>query len=268
MLTPRNFWNGATARGFSLIELMISITIGLIVAAGAVTLIVAIDQANSETIQSTRLTQEVRALAGVIAADLKRIQRVSDPIAEVGQGTTANCPTLTTPVTPAQPCYTFSTDPTGATATQCVTYGYTGTLGTDITSGTVYNYRSVRRKVVNGVGTVVMDQTTIDPSTTGTALLTATQAKTCPIVNSTTYTLSSSEVDVSSLCFSSAADLKTCYYNSATGLCQLNTTTVTVPAANEIDVCITAKLLAGDTYAKTITRAFIQPVYVRSLSVN
>ena len=251
---------------------MISVTIGLIVAAGAVKLIVAIDQANSETIQSTRLTQEVRGLANLIAADLKRVQRLSDPIAEVGQGTNANCLSAASQVTPAQPCYTFSTDPAGATATQCVTYGYTGTTGTAITSSSVYNYRSVRRAVAaNGVGSVVLDQLAIDPSTTGTALPSTASggaAVTCPITGSTTYTLSSSEVDVTSLCFSSAVDLKTCYYNSATGLCQLNTAVVTVPAANEIDICVTAKLLAGDTYAKTITRAFIQPVYIRSLSVN
>src|ERR1700746_1214039 len=80
------------SRGFSLIELMISVTIGLIVMAGAVSLIVSIDQSNSESIQSTRLTQELRALAGVIADDLKRTKRLYDPIADVAQGSTANCP--------------------------------------------------------------------------------------------------------------------------------------------------------------------------------
>ena len=107
MLNQINYSNRRSVRGFSLIELMISVTIGLIVAAGAVKLIVAIDQANSETIQSTRLTQEVRGLANLIAADLKRVQRVSDPIAEVGQGTNANCLSAASQVTPAQPCYTF-----------------------------------------------------------------------------------------------------------------------------------------------------------------
>jgi len=260
-----NIHSIGNTRGFSLIELMISVTIGLIVAAGAVGLIVSIDRANSETIQATRLTQELRALSGVIADDLKRTRRMYDPYAAVGQGTTANCPT-SAPTTPAQPCYTYSTDPTGATATQCVTYGYTGT-----TSGTtVYNYRSIRR-VVNGsgVGTIVVDQNVaIDGGTAGTTLLTAVQAGTCPIPNATTYTLSSNEVDITSVCFSSFADGKTCYFNTANSTCELNATAVSAPAGNEIDICVAGNLRAGDSTTTKVTRAFLQPVYIRSTSVN
>lgn len=261
--------HAASNAGFSLIELMISVTIGLIVAAGAVSLVVAIDQSNSETIQATRLTQELRSLAGVIADDIKRTQRLYDPIADVGQGNTANCPS-TAPTTPAQPCYTFSTDPTGATATQCVTYGYTGT-----TSGnTVYNYRSIRRVVSNGFGKLVVDQnTSIDGGTAGTTLLTTAQETTCPIpsttgTTTTTYTLSSDEVDITSVCFSSTPDGKTCYFNTANNTCELNSTVAISPNPHEIDICLAGKLRAGDTYVKNITRAFIQPVYIRSTSVD
>jgi prepilin-type N-terminal cleavage/methylation domain-containing protein len=255
------------SRGFSLIELMISVTIGLIVAAGAVSLVVSIDKSNSESIQSTRLTQELRALAGVIADDLKRTKRMYDPIADVGQGSTTNCPTASASLkTPLQPCYTFSTQPSGATATKCVTYGYTGS----ISGTTVYNYRSVRRAVDgSGVGSIVLDQNVaIDGSTAGTSLLTSTQQATCPIPSSTSYTLSSAQVDVTSVCFSSFADGKTCYFNTSDNTCELNTTAVVAPSANEVDICIAGKMRAGDTYTKTITKAFVQPVYIRSMSVN
>jgi len=254
-----------TSRGFSLIELMVSMAIGLIVAAGAVKLIVAIDQANSETIQSTRLTQELRSLAGVIAGDLKRSKRIYDPIAQVAQGLTTDCPTATTPQTPLQPCYGFSTDPSGATATTCVTYGYTGT----ITGATTYNYRSIRRVVSGGIGTIVVDQNAaIDGSTAGTDLLTPAQTTTCPIPNSTSYTLSSNEVDIKSVCFSSISDGKTCFFDASDSTCKLNTTVAVSPAGNEIDICIAGSLRAGDVNVAKITRGYIQPVFVRSSSVN
>lgn len=252
------------AKGFSLIELMVSVTIGLIVAAGAVTLIVAIDKSNSETIQATRLTQELRTLSGVIADDLKRTLRLYDPIAEVGQGNSTNCPSGTVK-TPQQPCYTFTTQPTGATATKCISYGYTGSIG----GATSYNYRSVRLDTTNGYGQIVMDQnTTIDGGTSGTNLLTSTESAKCPVQGSTAYPLSSAEVDITSVCFSSNADGKTCWFNTTTSACELNATVVAAPAGNEIDLCIAGKMRAGDTYEKKITRAFLQPVFVRSLSVK
>jgi len=252
MLTARNPMQRA-ARGFSLIELMVSVTIGLIVAAGAVTLIVAIDRSNSETIQATRLTQELRALASVIADDVKRTRRINDPIAMVGQGSAKTCPT--TPTTPAQPCYKIATAAKVSGMPTCLTYGFTGTPST----GSVYNYRAVR--ISNNI--VYMDQRTFDPvaATTGTALPTITTAN-CPAVTGTTaYPLNSSEVKVTSLCFSSSSDTGSCFFNSATGLCALNTT---VPVGNEIDLCISAQLQTGDSYTKTITRAFVQPIFVRS----
>jgi Tfp pilus assembly protein PilW len=251
----------AAARGFSLIELMISMVIGMIVALGAVSLIVAIDQSNSETIQATRLTQELRTLSVVIADDIKRTRRVDDPIAMVGQGTTSAC--ATAPVTPAQPCYPMTTTLAVSGVPTCVTYGYTGT----VSSQSIYNYNSVR--LTNNQ--VEMAQLTFDPSAsaTGTALPSTADITHCTssggITGSTAYTLNSSEVKITSLCFSSSADTGSCYFDSTTSSCLLNTV---VPAANEIDMCVAGQLIAGDTYTKTITRAFVQPIFVRSASAN
>jgi len=252
--------NSGSMRGFSLIELMVSMVIGLIVAAGAVSLIVAIDQSNSETIQATRLTQELRSLAGMIADDIKRTRRIDDPIAMVGQGTSVAC--ATTPVTPAQPCYPIHTIKVSAVSTtipSCLTYGYTGTLADE----SVYNYRSFR---LSG-NDLVLDQLTFDPNAVaaGTALPTVS-ATACPAVAGTTaYTLNADRVKITSFCVSSNTDTGTCFFDATTSTCTLNTT---VPASNEIDLCIAAQLQAGDTYTKTITRAFVQPIRVRSGSPN
>jgi len=245
-------------RGFSLIEMMISIVIGMIVAAGAITLIVAINQSNSETIQSTRLTQELRTLASVIAEDIKRTRRIDDPVAMVGQGTSTACPT--TPKTPAQPCYpiyTIKISANSATVPSCLTYGYSGTAA----NPAWYNYHSVRL----ASNSVIMDQLAFDPSTAGTSLPTITAAN-CPAVTGTTsFTLSSSEIKITSLCFSSSKDTGTCYFDSTTHACALN---AIVPVGNEIDVCIAGQMQAGDKYFQDVTRTrgFVQPIFVRSTS--
>lgn len=65
--------------GFSLIELMVGMVLGLIVVSAVITLVLSIIQSNNRTIQATRLTQELRATAAVIAADVKRARGVGDP---------------------------------------------------------------------------------------------------------------------------------------------------------------------------------------------
>jgi len=223
----------AVMRGFSLIEMMVSIVIGLIVAAGAVSLIVAIDQANSETIQSTRLTQELRTLATVISNDVKRARRIDDPIGMVGVGSTNAC--ATTPKTPAQPCYPLT--PSSGSAS-CMTYGYSGTAST----ASLYNYHSVR---LSTNGAVMLSQLTFDPNAVaaGTALPTTAAITNCTssggITGGTETQISSSSINITSMTFT--------YVN-----------------AGEIDLSITGKLLAGDTYSKTISRTFTQPIFIRS----
>ena len=66
--------------GFSLVELMVALVLGLIVSAAVVALVVAIIHANRQTLQSTRLNQELRATLAVIANDLRRARSVDDPL--------------------------------------------------------------------------------------------------------------------------------------------------------------------------------------------
>jgi len=75
----------ALAAGFSLIEMMVAMVLGLIVVSAVITLVLSIIQSNNQTIQATRLTQELRATAAVIAADIKRARGVDDPFATATQ---------------------------------------------------------------------------------------------------------------------------------------------------------------------------------------
>lgn len=73
------------APGFTLVELMVALVVGLIVTLAAVGFVVSVARANSEDIQVTRLNQELRALSEVINREIRRARYVSDPIGNVTQ---------------------------------------------------------------------------------------------------------------------------------------------------------------------------------------
>lgn len=101
-------------QGFSLVELMIAIALGLIVISAVLALVLSIIRSNNQTIAATRLTQELRATAAVIATDLKRAGGVNDPLT----------------VATASGGNPFKTiELLDATATGCIRYGYAGAAG-------------------------------------------------------------------------------------------------------------------------------------------
>lgn len=72
----------AARRGFSLVELMVALVVGLVVIGAVLALVVSIMKSNRETLQATRLNQELRATLAVIANDLRRARSVDDPLTE------------------------------------------------------------------------------------------------------------------------------------------------------------------------------------------
>jgi len=68
------------SRGFSLVELMVALVAGLVVVGAVLALVVSIMESNRETLQATRLNQELRATLAVIANDLRRARSVEDPL--------------------------------------------------------------------------------------------------------------------------------------------------------------------------------------------
>jgi prepilin-type N-terminal cleavage/methylation domain-containing protein len=135
MLTNRSSLR--RARGFSLVEVMISLVLGLIVVGAALALTVSIIQSNGLTVRSTRLTQELRAVTEVIGRELRRARAVDDAIARVGR------PDLT-----GSPYNAIDIATAG-----CVLYGY---------SGPTNPRRAIRRTVVGTVGTIQLAQGTND----------------------------------------------------------------------------------------------------------
>ena len=151
------------ASGFSLIELMISIVVGMLVVAGALKLVVAINQSNATTVQSARLPQEVRTTLEIIAADLRRARRVDDPIGMIGQVAIAQAQGSTFPV---------ATDTISSPASGCLKYAYQGTENNaastvDTTRKGNYFHAIYRDSTTNSV-VLVADQTAANVTCTAT----------------------------------------------------------------------------------------------------
>jgi type IV pilus assembly protein PilW len=108
----------ARMRGFTLVELMVGVALGLIVMAAVLTLVMSIIRSNNQTVQTTRLTQELRATAAVIASDLKRARGVQDPLAAAKQGN------------PYAVLYLDGVaNPADGSVGQCISYGYANASG-------------------------------------------------------------------------------------------------------------------------------------------
>jgi len=153
------------AAGFSLIELMVALVVGLIVVGAVLALIVSMIRANNQTIQATRLTQELRATAMVIASDLKRARGVSDPFAAAKVPIAAiNTIDVSTP--------------------NCIIYGYQGASGG--------NYRVIH---LNANNKVVLGATNTPASATCAIagnVLSSAQVR----IGSMTFSLAGREIDV------------------------------------------------------------------------
>lgn len=220
------------ARGFSLVEMMVAVVIGLIVTAGAVGLIVSIDRANSETIQATRINLELRALASVIGDEIKRARHLHDPVFFVGQGGASNG--------------TF--DFVDTSTAGCILYGYQGaTLNDTSVTSAVNNYEAVYLQTTGGIGSIVFAR-----STTAVAC------------NTAGTTLSSPQINVSSLVFKCVA-----FDSTGTNVADVANTSAADTATvqencSQIDMTLTATLNSGTAYEKTIPHTYVQQLFIRS----
>lgn len=73
-------------KGFGLIELLVSILIGLIVVTGITSLVVATLRTNTENLQMTRLTQDLRSVMQLVTSDLRRAGFDQDAVFDFGTG--------------------------------------------------------------------------------------------------------------------------------------------------------------------------------------
>ncbi len=105
-------------KGFSLVELMISITVGLVIMAGVTTMFAHNVKASGDTLKMARLHQELQAVMSLMTRDIKRAGYWGDASFSIGSGTSNTNPfTLDAPSNygsePANSCITFSYDRSG-----------------------------------------------------------------------------------------------------------------------------------------------------------
>ena len=100
----------ASVRGVSLVELMVALVAGMIVVGAVLALVLAIMKSDRQTLQVTRLNQELRATLAVVANDLRRARSVQDPLS-------------TAVVVTGNPYGAVSTATSG-----CVVYAYDGAI--------------------------------------------------------------------------------------------------------------------------------------------
>jgi prepilin-type N-terminal cleavage/methylation domain-containing protein len=134
--------------GFSLIELMIGLVIGLVISGAVMVFISATLKANNETVQSMKLNHELRALSEIISRDVRRARGMADPIANIG----SNCSTTAGASNACQGlAFNAITIPSAPNNT-CIVYAYD--------SPDLNNYRAVRLATTSGVGSVFFDRST------------------------------------------------------------------------------------------------------------
>jgi prepilin-type N-terminal cleavage/methylation domain-containing protein len=120
--------------GFSLVELMVAVTAGLIVSAAVVAFTMASFKSNGEYVQSTRLTQELRNTLDLVTRDLRRAGYDENALQHMSTGTASPFAKLLLTNT----CVIYAYDRTG------------GTQGTvDVGRGEVRGLR-VATRTING----------------------------------------------------------------------------------------------------------------------
>ncbi|GAB3728188.1 hypothetical protein GCM10028862_05440 [Luteimonas pelagia] len=141
MLTSSIRRPARNAAGVTLVEMMVALAVGLIVVGAVLALLLSIMRSNQQTIQATRLTQELRATAELINNDLRRARGVDDPlsVAKLAAGNP------------------FKDITVGAS---CVQYAYDGGVGGD--------FRSVR--LAGGKVVIAANAAVANCGTAGVAL--------------------------------------------------------------------------------------------------
>ncbi len=111
--TPEKIRAGR-ASGFSLVELMISITVGLVVLGGVVSIFSSSVKGNADALKMTRLNQELQAAMGMMTRDIRRAGYWGNASSAIGPSTSnANPFTLDTPG-----------NYSGETNASCITFSY------------------------------------------------------------------------------------------------------------------------------------------------
>ncbi|HVR80736.1 MAG TPA: prepilin-type N-terminal cleavage/methylation domain-containing protein [Luteimonas sp.] len=232
------------ARGFSLIELMVALVVGLIVVGATLALVVAIMKSNRQTLQSTRLNQELRATMAVIVNDLRRSRGTTDPLTEAklsdGERYNKNI--------------AYST-------AGCIRFGYADASGSNAVPPVATPSCHVIMRATTGSDANRVFLNTVPPVTTAfspgppAVPKTVTCDTTCPTAGAGTK-LGSDQVEITALTF------------TPTSPCTTTNPCAPLPAVDTVrsfDITVTGRLVDQDAELSSIYRTITQSVQIRSI---
>ena len=122
----------ARNRGFTLIELMLTLVLGLVVLGGVMGVFISTYRANSQNIKAIRLNEEMRAVMSLVSRDIRR----------AGARELAWQPSLLGSANPFSTATAWKvSNMTGAAANSCVRLAYSVTNDDGTAAGNRYGYR-------------------------------------------------------------------------------------------------------------------------------
>lgn len=174
------------ATGFSLVELMVAMVAGLIVTGAVVAFTLSSLRANTEFVQSARLTQELRNSMDFISRELKRASYDEVAISYVLNPSTATPSPFAPIYVPGTAVVNSGAGTSTISGASCIKYTYDrtgGTAGTvDLANGEIRAIRLMSR-TINGVarGVIEMAESTtgVTPICTGDAPTYTSYPATC-----------------------------------------------------------------------------------------
>lgn len=132
-------------RGFSMVEMLVSLVAGLVVVAGAISLFVSVIVSGNTSLMLSRLNQDVQAVSDIISRDIQRAGYHPSAAQDMALGTPAS--------SASSPPYVFSTSDdlysaSGATNPNCIRIKYWETETAPATAVVrVYSYHSVSKEL-------------------------------------------------------------------------------------------------------------------------
>ena len=119
------------SRGFTLIELMVALVLGLVVVGGVMGVFISTYQSNSQNIKAIRLNEEMRAVMGLISRDIRR----------AGIRELAWQPSLLGSANPFSTATAWVVSDMGAVPDACIRLAYSVTNDNGTAPANLYGYR-------------------------------------------------------------------------------------------------------------------------------
>lgn len=233
-------------KGLSLIEMMISIVVGLIVVAGVTSVYISTIASSTDTLKQSKLNQEMAALVNVMSSDLRRAGIWGNMTADIdnfnnpqgnpfsqANGTALDIFSGSTKVLPKN----MATNPATYGGGDCILYSYDTDQDGVVDNSDVLGFRRI---VSDGVGVVQMR----------TASATATARNSCTNTDNTwTNATDSGTVNITELNFTLAKSA--CInVNEPDGLDSVNDAGTNIDNPEEMD-CYVTTAVSGNVTTET-----------------